>query len=115
MYPSSADGIHFNLSLAAFTLLTFLSAEGASAQQGVAVVQRSELSAPYLLALGASIGTAPATIVRLEDPARAKLEKQVRINRGVLIGTSVVTALGLPLWMVATTRRPGVDHGQERP
>jgi len=96
---------YFNLNLVAFTLAAFLLAEGAFAQEAVAVVQRSEPSAPYLLALGASIGSAPASIVHLEDPGRAKLEKQVRINRGVLIGTSVVTAVGLPLWMVATTRK----------
>lgn len=95
--------------LTCLTLVALLWADNASAQEATALVQRSDPSASYRLALGASIGTAPATIIPMEDPKRTELERQVRRNRRALIGTSVGTAVGLSLWMIATTR--GCDGG----
>lgn len=100
---------YLNSYLPCLTLVALLWAENGSAQEATALVQRSDRSASYLLALGASIGTAPATIIPMEDPRRTELERQVRRNRRALIGTSVGTAVGFSLWMIATTR--GCDGG----
>jgi len=63
--------------LTCLTLVALLWANNASAQEATALVQRSDRSASYLLALGASIGTAPATIIPMEDPRRTEFERQV--------------------------------------
>lgn len=92
-------------SLIAMTLAAILSAQSAAAQEPTASAAPSLPDVSYMLAFGAGTGTAPATIIRLEDPQRAKLERQVRLNRGVLIGTSAVAATGLSLWMAALARK----------
>lgn len=51
------------LGFVVFTLMAFVSAEGVAAQDAVATPQRSAPAAQYMLALGATAGTAPATII----------------------------------------------------
>jgi len=89
---------YFILSFVVFTCVVGVSAGGAAAQEADTV-------AHYTLALRATTGTAPATIIRYQDPKRAALERKVRRSRGALIGTSVAAAVGLPLWVVARTRK----------
>lgn len=97
------------LSAAALVALAAFSANGAEAQESLGSFESSRLAVPTALALGASMGLPPAVILPTEDPERTKLEQQVRRNRRALIGTSVGTAVGLSLWMIATTR--GCDGG----
>ena len=93
------------LGFVSFILMAVVSAEGVAAQDAVATPQRSAPAAQYMLALGATAGTAPATIIRYDDPQRTELERKVRRNRGALIGSSVAVAVGLPLWTIAIARQ----------
>jgi hypothetical protein len=92
-------------SFVVFMLMAVVSAEGVAAQDAVPTSEQSAPAVQYMLTLGATAGTAPATIIRYDDPQRAELERKVRRNRGALIGSSVAAAVGLPLWTVAIARQ----------
>jgi len=94
----------FTMTVVVVTLAGVVSANGAAAQEAASAVEQPKPNLQYMLAFGASTGTVPATILRLEDPERTALERKVRRNRRALIGTSVAVAVGLPLWVVGTKK-----------